>query len=251
MNQADTGRFIADRRKEKGLTQAQLAERLNITDRAVSKWETGKSMPDSSIMLELCQILDISVNELLSGEKIEVENASQKADEALLELKRKDENNMSKNTVISVIFTITMFTGIIVGCICDVAITGTLTWSLITLSAIVSLSVFIIPFLYILSILVKNTAVFRIGTPMSVFTLIYMWVVYALYTRFRQRKLLATGVTLFLAIPFMLLVNMTLSKMIAEPMIDIWDILSAFILLVAAFAFMFGDYAHNKGSITY
>lgn len=208
-------------------------------------------MPDSSIMLELCRILDISVNELLSGEKIEVENASQKADEALLELKRKDENNMSKNTVISVIFTITMFTGIIVGCICDVAITGTLTWSLITLSAIVSLSVFIIPFLYILSILVKNTAVFRIGTPMSVFTLIYMWVVYALYTRFRQRKLLATGVTLFLAIPFMLLVNMTLSKMIAEPMIDIWDILSAFILLVAAFAFMFGDYAHNKGSITY
>lgn len=267
MNQADTGRFIADRRKEKGLTQAQLAERLNITDRAVSKWETGKSMPDSSIMLELCQILDISVNELLSGEKIEVENVSQKADEALLELKRKDENNMSKNTVISVIFTITMFTGIIVCCICDVAITGTLTWSLITLSTImfawiisfpvillgkrgilggiVSLSVFIIPFLYILSILVKNTAVFRIGTPMSVFTLIYMWVVYALYTRFRQRKLLATGVTFFLAIPFMLLINMTLSKMIAEPIIDIWDILSAFILLVAAFAFMFGDYAHK------
>ncbi len=59
-------------------------------------------------MLELCRILDISVNELLSGEKSEVENASQKADEALLELKRKDENNMSKNTVISVIFTITM-----------------------------------------------------------------------------------------------------------------------------------------------
>lgn len=166
-----------------------------------------------------------------------------------------------------------MFTGIMVCCICDVAIAGTLTWSLITLSVImfawiisfpvillekrgilggiVSLSVFIIPFLYILSILVKNTAVFRIGTPMSVFTLIYMWVVYALYTRFRQRKLLATGVTFFLAIPFMLLVNMTLSKMIAEPMIDIWDILSAFILLVAAFAFMFGDYAHNKGSITY
>ena len=165
---------------------------MSITDRAVSKWETGKSMPDSSIMLELCRILDISVNELLSGEKIEMENVNQKADEALLELKRKDENNMS-----------------------------------------------------------KNTAVFRIGTPMSVFTLIYMWVVYVLYTRFRQRKLLATGVTLFLAIPFMLLVNVTLSKMIAEPMIDIWDILFIFILLVAAFAFMFEDYAHNKGSFKY
>ena len=92
MNQADTGRFIANCRKEKGLTQAQLAEKLNITDRAISKWETGKSMPDSSIMLELCQILDISVNELLSGEKIEMENINKKADETLLELKRKDEN---------------------------------------------------------------------------------------------------------------------------------------------------------------
>lgn len=69
MNQIDTGKFIAGCRKEKGLTQAQLAEKPSITDRAVSKWETGKCMPDSSIMLELCRILDVSVNELLSGEK--------------------------------------------------------------------------------------------------------------------------------------------------------------------------------------
>ena len=55
MNQIETGKFIAACRKEKGMTQAQLAEKLNITDRAVSKWETGKSMPDSSIMLELCK----------------------------------------------------------------------------------------------------------------------------------------------------------------------------------------------------
>ena len=69
MNQIDTGKFIAGCRKEKGLTQAQLAEKLNITDRAVSKWETGKCMPDSSIMLELCNILGVTVNELLSGER--------------------------------------------------------------------------------------------------------------------------------------------------------------------------------------
>lgn len=76
--------------------------------------------------------------------------------------------------------------------------------------------------------------------------LIYIWVIYALYTRFRNRKMLATGITFFLAIPCMLLVNMILSKMIAEPILDIWDIVSAFILLVAAFSFMFGDYARNK-----
>lgn len=92
MNQIDTGKFIASCRKEKGLTQARLAEKLNITDRAVSKWETGKCMPDSSIMLELCNILDVTVNELLSGERIEMNHYEEKANENLIELKRKDEN---------------------------------------------------------------------------------------------------------------------------------------------------------------
>lgn len=73
MNQEKIGKFIASLRKEKNLTQLQLAEKLNITDRAVSKWECGKSMPDPSIMLDLCKILGISVNELLIGEKIKKE----------------------------------------------------------------------------------------------------------------------------------------------------------------------------------
>ena len=78
-----------ERRKRRGLTQAQLAERLNITDRAVSKWENGKSMPDSSIMLELCEILEITVNELLNGAEIETENLEKQADETLILLKRR------------------------------------------------------------------------------------------------------------------------------------------------------------------
>ena len=104
MNQTEIGEFIAKCRKEKKLTQAQLAERLNITDRAVSKWETGKSMPDSSIMLELCEILGITVNDLLSGEKISMESYEKKADENLIALKRKDENQRKKNTGISHLF---------------------------------------------------------------------------------------------------------------------------------------------------
>ena len=70
MDQVKIGKFIAECRKKNQLTQVQLAEKLNITDRAVSKWERGKSMPDSSIMLELCKILKISVNDLLSGEVV-------------------------------------------------------------------------------------------------------------------------------------------------------------------------------------
>lgn len=92
MDQIKIGKFIASCRKEKNLTQAQLAEKLGITDRAVSKWETGKSMPDSSIMLELCELLSISVNELLKGEKIAMENYGQAAEEMLLEMRRREED---------------------------------------------------------------------------------------------------------------------------------------------------------------
>lgn len=94
MNQIQIGRFIASCRKEKNLTQADLAEMLGITDRAVSKWETGKSMPDSSIMLELCEILGISVNELLTGGRIDMENYNKIAEENLCKMrKRQEEDN--------------------------------------------------------------------------------------------------------------------------------------------------------------
>ena len=85
------GKFISACRKEKGLTQAQLAEKFGITDRAVSKWETGKSIPDASIMLELCSELGISVNELLSGEKLDMTNYNEQAEKNMLALKEKEE----------------------------------------------------------------------------------------------------------------------------------------------------------------
>ena len=86
MDQIKIGKFIAERRKSVNLTQMQLAEMLNITDRAISKWECGKAMPDSSIMLDLCGILKITVNDLLSGEKINMENNDQKNEQLLLDM---------------------------------------------------------------------------------------------------------------------------------------------------------------------
>ena len=91
MDQEKIGRFIQERRKANNLTQEKLAEKLNITDRAVSKWENGKSMPDSSIMLELCKELNISVNELLSGEVIKMEDYDKTAEENLIKLKQEKE----------------------------------------------------------------------------------------------------------------------------------------------------------------
>ena len=93
MNQIKIGKFIAECRRKNNLTQKQLAERLNITDRAISKWENGRGMPDSAIMLELCNELKISVNELLSGEMINVKEYNEKAEENLYELNKNNEKN--------------------------------------------------------------------------------------------------------------------------------------------------------------
>ena len=91
MDQIKIGKFISSCRKEQGMTQAALAEKLGISDRAVSKWETGKSMPDSGIMLDLCGLLNINVNELLSGEKIMMEAYDKRAEENLLEMRKEVE----------------------------------------------------------------------------------------------------------------------------------------------------------------
>lgn len=103
MDQVKIGRFIAECRREKNFTQMQLAEKLNITDRAVSKWENGRAMPDSSIMIELCNVLGINVNELLSGERIEMENYNKIAEENLLTLKKQKEESDKRLLNIEVI----------------------------------------------------------------------------------------------------------------------------------------------------
>ncbi len=96
MEQVKIGKFIASKRKEQGLTQLQLAEKLGITDRAVSKWETGKSLPDASLMPELCKLLKITINDLLCGEVVSVENYNEKAEKALLEMVKEEEMQNKK-----------------------------------------------------------------------------------------------------------------------------------------------------------
>jgi len=116
MDQVKIGKFIAECRKNVNLTQMQLAEKLNITDRAVSKWETGRSMPDSSIMLELCEILKITVNELLSGEILEMDEKNQKNEELLLkmaeEIKQKDKMIWSTMWTIMIVSIVALFGGL-------------------------------------------------------------------------------------------------------------------------------------------
>lgn len=84
MNQEKIGKFIAENRKLKKITQSELAEKLGVTDRAISNWENGKNMPDLSLFKPLCDILDITINELISGEKINNKEYNEKLEENLI-----------------------------------------------------------------------------------------------------------------------------------------------------------------------
>jgi len=118
MNQAKIGKFISQCRKNANLTQLQLAEKLNITDKAISKWETGKAMPDASIMLELCDILRITVNDLLSGEVINMENNNKINEQLLLdmakELEKKNKTIWTSMWTIMIVSMIALLSGILI-----------------------------------------------------------------------------------------------------------------------------------------
>ena len=150
MDQFKTGKFIAECRKQKKLTQMQLAEKLNITDKAISKWENGKAMPDSAIMLELCDILCISVNELLNGEKISMEKNNQKNEQLLLdmakELERKNKTIWFSMWAIIIVSMIALFAGVLIAAF----LIPEGVWQLVTIIGVCV--VFLIPCFYALKL---------------------------------------------------------------------------------------------------
>lgn len=173
-----------------------------------------------------------------------------------------------KNKIISILVTSLSFISIVVCIICDLAILGEFTWSIITTSSILFfwlflipiiklgkkgisksltvLSVFIIPYLYILSILIKENKIFSIGVAMSIIAIVYVWCIFWIFKLFQRRKIKALGMTLLLSIPFYLIANGILSKMILEPRMDIWDILLMTIIITFAIVMFIYDFIYNE-----
>ena len=150
MNQIKIGEFISSQRRKNNLTQAALAEKLGITDRAVSKWERGKGLPDASLMLDLCEILGITVNELLNGEKISMENNNQKNEQLLLEMANElEEKNKTIWSSMWVIMTVSITT-LIAGLFITTILIPEGVWQLVTILGICV--VFLIPCFYALKL---------------------------------------------------------------------------------------------------
>ena len=141
MDQVKIGKFLSDERKAKGYTQKQLSELLGISDKTISKWECGNGFPEASLLLPLCNELEITVNELLTGERISQQNYKKKAEENMVNMIREKEENKQKillTTIIGVISTITFVTLLLVVCF----YTDVITLPIKIVLMIIALSVF-------------------------------------------------------------------------------------------------------------
>ena len=112
MDQVKTGQFIKAIRKEKNLTQREVAERLGISEKTVSKWETGNGLPEVSLMLPLCELLEISVNELLSGERLDEKKYFEKAEQNIMTLMEEKAEAKKKIVIAVVTAVVTLLAGL-------------------------------------------------------------------------------------------------------------------------------------------
>ncbi|WP_099468914.1 helix-turn-helix domain-containing protein [Konateibacter massiliensis] len=263
MDNKKMGKFIAELRKAKSMTQKDLASKLNVTDKAVSKWERGLSYPDISLLPDLANILGVTASELLNGEKsnsvsenttVSIDNALHYADKAV---KSKVKN---LQVIGAAAFSFLLLAGIIVCSICDMAISGGFTWSLFPISSIlftwlvffpvirfgkkgivgtmIALTILIIPFLYVIDNLVKdNPFIMPIGIRMAAISLVFLWSVFLLFKILKDQKLMAAAISFLIGIPVCFFISFSLSRIIDEPLIDTWDVLTYSILAILSIVF--------------
>lgn len=260
MDNRNMGDFILKMRKENKMTQRELAQKLNITDKAVSKWERGLSCPDISLLSKLAEVLGVTVSELLDGER-EAAGAVIQEEKVEHVLQYADETTGRKARSLKILFadgfTIFLLLGILVCGICDLAVSGEFTWSLISncsillawfagypvirfaqkgvMVSLAAMSILIFPYLYVLHLLIPSGGLLLpIGIPMAVIAIVYAWIIYGLFRVLRKRKYLAGSIAAVLYIPVQFLVNYCLCFTISEALIDEWDILTSIIMVVTA-----------------
>jgi len=276
MNNEKMGQFIAELRKSHQMTQKELAAKLDVSDKAVSKWERGQSYPDILLLAPLSGILGITVTELLDGQRAGQE--TEKAEESVisvLEYAGKTTKNRVKmaQSILTAAFTIMILLGILVVSIVDIAITGTFTWSLIAISACVftwitgfpalkhgvkgilvslaAITVLIVPFLFALDLIINrlytdNMPIFSMGAKISLVSVLYLWAVYGLLKKCRARKLILFAIIALLAIPLTFVINLIVADTLGQPWFDVWTVLNISAPIMIAVILFVIDYISQK-----
>lgn len=277
MDHEKMGQFIAQLRKANHMTQRELAGKLNITDKAVSKWERGLSCPDITLLGPLAEALGVTTGELLNGEKcgdlMAPAEADVRVDQALEYADKTAKGRVqSLQKLCGILFSVSLLLGAAVCAVCDVAIAGGFTWSWYPIWSIVfgwavlfpvirfgakgvwgslaSLSVLLIPFLYVIGRLVGQVKLMMaIGVPSALIALAYLWIAVVVFKVWRNRMLLVGAVFLLMAVPVELLVNWNVARVLAEPASDRWDILSVVLMGVFGLCLLMVDiWRHKKPS---
>lgn len=273
MDNGKMSQFISELRKSNKMTQKELAAQLGVTDKAVSKWERGLSCPDISLLPALCDILGITINELLNGKRLE---SSSSEEESIIEtaIQYADTATKSKSKDMRVIYAIIssaiLLLGIIVCTICNFAISGKLTWALFPITSIIFvwsiieptviwskkgihislilLSLLIIPFLFALERIIGIAGlILPIGIRVSAIALIYLWEIYLLFCKSNLPGYIAAAFTVISGLPISLWINSVVSKFTEQSVTDIWDILTYSILIIISMGvFVIGYVKHRR-----
>ena len=273
MNEKKMALFIAEQRKEKGMTQRELAEQLGVTDKAVSKWERALSCPDISLLTPLSELLGVTVSELLSGARENsivpaVDTGAQTALQYASVVSSSKEKN--RRGLATLIFSAALFVGCIVCFICNLAISHRLTWSLYPLCSsalawVVAVPVVLggrrglplslgmltlgfLPFLYALHTIVGTAPlIFPMGARIGLISLVFLWIVYFLATKAPWRRHTIAAVILLLTAPLSLFINSIVARYVSGSGPTIWNVLSAVIVVaVAIFVFTSGYLTKQK-----
>lgn len=268
MNNEKIGLFIAELRKSKNMTQKELASKLNVSDKAVSKWERGISLPDISVLPRLSEIFEIEISELLNGEA-KVYSQSDANNLILDTIEYADISGRFEVNKIRLIATFVISVAFIIGIavclICDTAASGRLTWSLISVSSIVycwlitvpaifikrsgiffsiaSITVFTIPFLAALDKLIKETnLIFPLGSKIALVSIAYIWISYLLLIKLKNRKLIALAIIFALAIPLQIILKFIIKSYIGGDSFDKWDVFAFSVIIITSVTLLLFDF---------
>jgi len=254
MDNEKMGQFISELRKSHQMTQKELAAKLNVSDKAVSKWERGQSYPDISLLGPLSAILGITTTELLNGERAgqEAVNVEASVTNALEYVGRTTKSKVRfVQSILAAAFSIFILLGIFVVSIIDAAISGTFTWALIPISggvfawlvcfpavkfglrgivgSLIAWSLFIVPFLYVLDhvinrLMVQSAPIFSMGLRIAPISIGFFWIAFFLFKKCRARKLRALAILALLASPLNLLINVIIDGALGRSWFDVWTI---------------------------